>query len=140
MLAINSIDLDLAVDAQHKHHDTNESNSTAQKSNSKGNHKRVTHVENHRDKQQGDQKCSDQHQNETKEEESKHVVDSVEPERVVNEVHLYGNGSEGENACNQGHVGRLQVPGLFWNLPWDLINFDRHLNSWPSKSQERTKA
>ncbi|KAH3668158.1 hypothetical protein OGAPHI_001912 [Ogataea philodendri] len=88
--------------------------------------------------QKGHEESCDDHEHEAEEQESKHVVDSVEPQRVEDEVHLDGNCSEWEDTGNQGHVRSLQVPRLFRDLSWNLVHLDRNLDDLASESKKRT--
>lgn len=56
------------------------------------------------DEQDGDSGTSDNHDSVAEEEEAEHVVDFAEPHVVHNEVELYEDGTEGENA-DEEHGG-----------------------------------
>lgn len=91
------------------------------------------------DQQDGHQDSGDDHQDETEEEEPEHVVNSVEPDRVVNEIHLNCNGTKWEDTCDQRQWDSSQIPRLSWDLSWDLVHLDGQSGQRSSVRQQRAQ-
>lgn len=72
---------------------------------------------------------SNNHQAVAQEQESKHVIDFVGPERGHDEVELNKDSPEGKDTRQQEGRDRPEGTGHRRNLTWDLICFGRSFNS-----------